>query len=241
MTPYLVIHTSVSLDGKITGFDVDLESHYRLAGSFEEDATLAGADTLLASVDADAPGADSEAGPPGAPDPQSNLNLNSNSNSSSTPPSDPDSSARPALVVPDSRGRLKHWPWLLGSGYWGRGIALCTERTPRRHRDYLERVGVAVIEAGADRVDLAAALEVLAAEHGVEQVRADCGGRLAGALLRAGLVDELSLLVHPVVAGAGALDWYAEKEGATSPRPRLRRIRLEPVGDALVWTVYEVR
>lgn len=230
MRPHLVIHSSVSLDGKITGFDVDLETHYRLAASFEEDATLAGADTLLVGLDAEGLEADAEADPPASRDSR----LNSTSTSDST------SDARSALVVPDSRGRLKHWRWLLGSGYWGRGVALCTARTPDEHRDYLERVGVAVIEAGGDRVDLTAALEVLAAEHGVDRIRADCGGRLAGALLDAGLVDEVSLLVHPVVAGAGALDWHVKPEAAGSSRPRLRRTRLEPAGEDLVWTVYEV-
>ena len=32
-------------------------------------------------------------------------------------------------------------------------------------------------------------------------MRVDSGGALNGALLRAGLVDEISLLVHPVLVG----------------------------------------
>jgi 2,5-diamino-6-(ribosylamino)-4(3H)-pyrimidinone 5'-phosphate reductase len=221
MKPYLVIHTSVSLDGRVTGFDVDMAAHYRLAGSFGGGATLAGADTLLTGLAAEGIPPDPEAS-----DPNRDSAASSNADS--------------ILVVPDSRGRVKHWRWLLGSGYWGGGVALCTARTPADHRAYLERIGVAVIEAGAERVDLAAALDTLAGEHGVERVRADCGGRLAGALLHAGLVDEVSLLVYPVVAGVGHADWYVAPEGATSPPPKLRRTKLEPVGDELVWTVYRV-
>lgn len=221
MRPYLVIHTSVSLDGRVTGYDVDLATHYRLAGTFREDTTLAGADTLLTGLAAEGIPQDPEASATA-----SDAASNSNSNS--------------ILVVPDSQGRVKHWRWLLGSGYWGRGAALCAARTPTDHRAYLERVGVAVIEAGEERVDLAAALDTLAGEHGVERVRADCGGRLTGALLHAGLVDEVSLLVHPVVAGAGHTAWYMAPEGATPSPPRLRRTKLESVGDDLVWTVYRV-
>ena len=45
-------------------------------------------------------------------------------------------------------------------------------------------------------------------------MRVDSGGALNGALLRAGLVDELSLLVHPVLVG-DAPRWY----GSPPPGP----------------------
>jgi hypothetical protein len=54
---------------------------------------------------------------------------------------------------------------------------------------------------GDERVDLPAALELLRREHGARAVRVDSGGRLNGAFLRAGLVDEVSLLVHAVLVG----------------------------------------
>ena len=39
-------------------------------------------------------------------------------------------------------------------------------------------------------------------------VRVDSGGALNGALLRAGLVDEVSLLVHPRIVGGDGPRWY---------------------------------
>lgn len=219
--PYLVIHTSVSLDGKVTGFDVDMGVHYRLAGTFREDATLAGSDTLLVGLEAEGIQPDPEATDTSA------------EAADAAPSSTSDSSS--ILVVPDSRGRLKHWRGLLGSGHWGRGVALCTTSTPADQRAYLDRVGVAVMDVGEERVDLVRAMEVLARDHGVERVRADCGGRLAGALLHAGVVDEVSLLIHPVVAGAGQVDWYVNSEGVASPAPQLERTSLESLDGGLVW------
>jgi 2,5-diamino-6-(ribosylamino)-4(3H)-pyrimidinone 5'-phosphate reductase len=46
--PYVVVHSAVSLDGATTGFDIDLQRYYSYAGSFREDVTLTGADTILA-------------------------------------------------------------------------------------------------------------------------------------------------------------------------------------------------
>ena len=52
-------------------------------------------------------------------------------------------------------------------------------------------------------MDLRAALAAMAAEFGVQRVLVDSGPILTSVLLDAGLVDEVSLLVHPVVVGAG--------------------------------------
>ena len=44
--PYVVLHNAVSLDGRITGFEVDLAQFYGLAATFREDVSLAGSRTL---------------------------------------------------------------------------------------------------------------------------------------------------------------------------------------------------
>ena len=53
MRPYVILHNAVNLDGYVTGFDVDLGLYYELSSSWEEDATLAGCDTLLTGLAAD--------------------------------------------------------------------------------------------------------------------------------------------------------------------------------------------
>ncbi len=54
---------------------------------------------------------------------------------------------------------------------------------------------------GEQRVDLSAALEKLQRVFGVTSVVSTAGGRLNGALLRAGLVDEIEIEFFPAVIG----------------------------------------
>lgn len=171
--PRVIIHTAVSADGRTDGFQPRVDVYYRLARSFDEDVTLTGADTILA-----ASSAPEAAGPP------------------SPPPSD-----GPLLAVTDSRGRVRDYGPLLGAGIWRGVLALCSDATPQSHLTHLAGTGIPAARCGTDRVDLAAALALLAAEQDAHTVRVDSGGRLNGALLRAGLVDEVSLLVHPVAVG----------------------------------------
>ena len=49
MLPKVVIHNAVSLDGRIDGFNADIGLFYKLAGCWNEGATLAGSDTILAA------------------------------------------------------------------------------------------------------------------------------------------------------------------------------------------------
>ena len=73
---------------------------------------------------------------------------------------------------------------------------------------------------------------------GVETVRVDSGGALTGALLDAGLVDEVSLLVHPLFAGpAGDRRWHG---GAAPPAGALELVASEALDGGLVWSRYRV-
>ncbi|HEX6954968.1 MAG TPA: hypothetical protein VF156_08820, partial [Agromyces sp.] len=46
--PHSVAHVAISLEGATRGFDVDLGRYYGLVGTWHEDVTLTGADTILA-------------------------------------------------------------------------------------------------------------------------------------------------------------------------------------------------
>jgi 2,5-diamino-6-(ribosylamino)-4(3H)-pyrimidinone 5'-phosphate reductase len=121
-------------------------------------------------------------------------------------------------------------------------VSLCSETTPEDHLAYLQAERVDPIVVGGGRVDLRRALEQLAERFGVRTVRVDSGGTLNGALLRAGLVDEVSLLVHPYLVGGTSprSPYLAEdlRPGADAVPARLSSV--EQVADGLVWLRYEV-
>jgi 2,5-diamino-6-(ribosylamino)-4(3H)-pyrimidinone 5'-phosphate reductase len=126
----------------------------------------------------------------------------------------------PLLAVVDSRERVSQWEALRSAGHW---------------RDAVPLRG----DSPGGRVDLRRALAGLA-EQGASVVRVDSGGGLTGALLADGLVNEISLLVHPVLVGeASAQRWY----GAVQPsvRPELEPLEHEALDGGLAWLRYRCR
>jgi 2,5-diamino-6-(ribosylamino)-4(3H)-pyrimidinone 5'-phosphate reductase len=93
---------------------------------------------------------------------------------------------------------------------------------------------VTAVEAGDERVDLAGALRLLAERHGVRRVRTDGGGRLTGALLAAGCVHQVALLVVPTISGSPAARPLVTLPGSVNP-PDLRLVEVERLeGDHLL-------
>jgi diaminohydroxyphosphoribosylaminopyrimidine deaminase/5-amino-6-(5-phosphoribosylamino)uracil reductase len=79
-------------------------------------------------------------------------------------------------------------------------------------RQRLERVGAEVVEmpTGPEgRVDLHALLRYLAETEQANEVLLETGATLAGAMLDAGLVDEMQLFVAPTILGGEARPLFA--------------------------------
>jgi hypothetical protein len=132
--------------------------------------------------------------------------------------------------------------WWLSAPYWKKIVVLCSTTTPREYLNYLERCGIERIVAGEDHVDLGSALEELHVRYGVKTVRIDSGGTLNGVMLRAGLVDEVSVLVHPaLVGGPIPRTIFRLPEGLPNEDPiALTLMRAETLRDGIVWLRYQV-
>lgn len=106
------------------------------------------------------------------------------------------------------------------------------------HLQALQAQGISFIVAGALAVDFSLALEKLAAYFAVKTLMLEGGGQVNRAMLECGLVDEISLLIAPVVDGrAGAPSVF---DGMSqSPVPLvLQAVQTLPTGVAwLRWTV----
>jgi diaminohydroxyphosphoribosylaminopyrimidine deaminase / 5-amino-6-(5-phosphoribosylamino)uracil reductase len=103
--------------------------------------------------------------------------------------------------------------------------------------------GVTVIPTEPDpagRIDLATALGLLG-ERCLTRLLVEGGGRLAAALLRAGLVDRLVWLHAPLLLGGDAIPAVAELGlNALADAPAFERLSSETVGADLL-TVFRVR
>lgn len=97
----------------------------------------------------------------------------------------------------DGRGRVR---WIEEHADWDVLVLVC-RTTPADYLGYLRAERICYLVAGDDRVDLAAALTAMAAQLGIRCVMSTAGGGLNGALMRAGLIDELTLTLSPVLVG----------------------------------------
>jgi 2,5-diamino-6-(ribosylamino)-4(3H)-pyrimidinone 5'-phosphate reductase len=185
-------------------------AYYDLIPTWEEDLTLCGSETILAAQPAPD---DPDAGP--------------------VPDADV-GDRRPVLAIVDSRGRVRSWGALLGAPHWRAGLAICSASIPAEHLAYLDRRKVDVLVAGDDRVDLKAALAALS-DRAVTTVRIDAGPTLTTLAVREGLVDEVSLLAHPVLADTGR-PFVDELDAAVE----LRLVASEERAAGLVWLRYAV-
>ena len=220
MLPHVILHNSISLDGRNTMFIPDLGVHYEIIGRFNMDVHLAGSNTLANPVE---------------PVPPENEQV------FKAPKKDP-KDTRPLLVVPDSKGIVRSWHAVRSASFWRDYIALCTKRTPKDYIDYLDKRYINHIIIGDDHVDLKAALELLYENYEAKMVVLDAGGTLNGIMLRAGLVDEVSLLVHPVLlGGASPKQFFKTEDYSNEEGPiKLKLMTNEKLGDNLVWLRYKV-
>jgi riboflavin biosynthesis pyrimidine reductase len=80
-------------------------------------------------------------------------------------------------------------------------LHLTSMGAPPDYLAFLRRLEIPYLVAGQGQVDLVHVLSTLKKELAVECVVCTAGSRLNGALLRAGLVDEISLVLLPAVIG----------------------------------------
>jgi len=105
----------------------------------------------------------------------------------------------------DGRGRVRGW--IKDGGVFGEEwqgwhtLVLVSHGTPAAYLAYLQREAIPYLVAGSERVDLGLALEKMGSRLGVTTLLSTAGGRLNGALLRAGLVDEVNVELLPGVVG----------------------------------------
>lgn len=220
MMPWVVLHNEVSVDGRVEGLDVHMALYYELAQRFEEDATLAGADTILAAPEE----VEEET--------EEDMALFAREFDD----------GKPVLAIPDSRGRVRIWHMLRRWPYWGRFVALVSNSTPIEYLAYLGDRNIDFVRTGEDHVDLRAALMELRERFDVRLVRTDSGGTLNGLLLKEGLVDEVSILLNAsLVGGEGATSFFKAPPGWTrEDMVRLKLTLVEEMDDNTVWLRYDV-
>jgi riboflavin biosynthesis pyrimidine reductase len=137
----------------------------------------------------------------------------------------------------DSRGRVrwlyKEWPDEAWRGW--HLLVLVARQTPAAYLAYLQDEEIPYLVAGEERVDLAAALTRMRSRLGVTSVVSTSPGKLGGAMLRAGVVDEVTIEFFPAIIGGFQTPTLFEspslKAGEWPARLNLISARVEAEGN----------
>ncbi len=219
MLPKVVVYNSVSVDGAIKDFDVNIQLHYAIAGRLGADALLAGSTTAKTGIEMFM-----QTVPP------------EEAGDFSKPHVDPEDK-RPWWIIADSKGIMQGLMHVhRKSGYAKDIIMLVSNSTPKAYLDYLRERNYDFITAGSDHVDLRVGLEELNKRYGIKTVMTDTGGVLASVLLEQGLVDEVQLLVAPEIVGKKAVNLFRN----LSKPVKLQLLKSEVVEKNYVLLAYKI-
>lgn len=144
-------------------------------------------------------------------------------------------------VLVDGRGRNR-------SGYKGTEtpgshiLHLVAHGAAPEYLAFLRREQIPYLIGGEKHVDLPEVMRKLRSKLGVMAARLCGGGTLNGAMLRAGLIDEVHLIMWPLMIGGDATPTLADCPDLTaSDRPaKLKLIKAEPQPDGHLWLHYKV-
>ena len=137
----------------------------------------------------------------------------------------------------DSHGRLV---WESGEIEGDHVVAILTTRVSDEYLSTLRDRGVSYLLAGSPDLDLPLALDKIGERFGVRTLMLEGGGGINGSMLRAGLVDEVSVLVAPVVDGRTGTAALFDVEGANVVPRRLKLQAVEQRADDVLWMRYKV-
>jgi 2,5-diamino-6-(ribosylamino)-4(3H)-pyrimidinone 5'-phosphate reductase len=143
------------------------------------------------------------------------------------------------FAVVDARGRVA---WTHKRDRETSLVVLASRSTPLPYLAHLRQERIPYLLAGGRRVDLLTALAKIRAQLGAECVVSEGGGGLNGALLRAGLVDELHIITVPALIGGlgtpSIMDGPPLEPGSLPDQ--LRAIDVRVGADGSIWAHYEV-
>jgi riboflavin biosynthesis pyrimidine reductase len=144
-------------------------------------------------------------------------------------------------VVLDTHGKI----------VWGRSdiggdpiVVVLTEQVSDAHLAGLRGEGISYIFAGKTELDLGLALDILNRELGIKRLLVEGGGVANGAFLRAGLIDEISLILFPTVDGAkGVSSIFDSSEAEAGQAAPVRTMVLEStqqLDGGVLWLRYRL-
>ena len=148
-----------------------------------------------------------------------------------------DYTATSFAIAVDAHGKLG---WKSGSIDDDHLITILTEQVSDEYLAYLRNQGVSYLFGGKKELDLTLVLDKLGRLFPIKTILLEGGGHINGSMLKAGLIDELSLLHFPVIDGAATSATIFEQGENPGPAAQLKLISVEQRPHGVIWLRYEV-
>jgi riboflavin biosynthesis pyrimidine reductase len=182
MKPYIVVHMMSSIDGRslTDGWNLDFagDLYETTAATFAADGWICGRVTMQEISH----GTDFPKGLARTPIPRSHHFV--------------ERAASQYAISIDPQGRVA---WKSNTALNSHVIEVLTEQVSDDFLAYLQSIGVSYVFGGKSEIDLAAVIDTLARELKVKKLIVEGGSHVSGAFVHAGLVDEVSVLILPLV------------------------------------------
>ncbi len=216
MLPRVIVHNSISLDGSLINFDVDMEIHYQLASRYKPDAHLIGSNTIKIGIDLYGISPSEEKKDFRKPDRDKNL---------------------PYWIIIDTKGTLQNKLHEVRRFEFCKDvIILISNKTPDVYISYLKERNYFFHKLGDEHIDLYKSLQFLYKKYNVKSILTDCGRILSNLLLNQDLVDEVSLIFHPVIVGDNSYNIFNN----TNKKIELKLLKNESINGKYIWLAYKV-
>jgi riboflavin biosynthesis pyrimidine reductase len=108
--------------------------------------------------------------------------------------------AAPYAVSIDPHGKVG---WKSNRALDSHIVEVVTEAVSDDYLAYLQSIDVSYVFGGKTDIDLARVIAILADELGTERLIVEGGPHVSGSFVNAGLVDEISVLLLPLIDGRG--------------------------------------
>ena len=216
MLPKVIAHNSVSIDGSLINFEVNMPLHYEITEFFAADMQLVGSNTAKSGI---------------------KLFLKEIPKETQTDFKKPNKEGI-LWVIPDTTGKMKGLLHILRqSEYCKDVIVLISEKTSIEYIDYLKERNYTYYIVGKIKCNLKQSLEILNSKHNTRTILTDSGSILTNLLIKLGLVDEISLLVHPVVVGRKAYNIFSYLD----KNLKLKLIKNQSFEKGYFWNLYQIK
>ena len=150
-----------------------------------------------------------------------------------------DKNARRLAIGADAKGVLRFQKNEVGGDHI---VLLVTERVGDGYLAHFQSAGVSYLVCGKKEIDLHVALRKLGSAFHLRKLMLQGGGKFNGAMLHAGLVDEISHVIVPVADGGVGISSFFDIPGDPPPKAaaKLRLLSHKQLRGGVIWLRYRV-